>query len=441
MNIGETMHAWARDLWPINRSLTGPGNRETLAYLAALLPGLRLHSERTGARVCDWTIPPEWHCREAWIETEDGRRLCDYATNNLHLVGYSKAIDRTLSLQELMQHVHTIPEQPDHIPYITSYYADNWGFCMSHHDSLALEEGMYRVRIDSEHSEGSLDYADLIIPGESTDEILLSTYICHPSMANNELSGPVVVTALARWLMSLPRRRYSYRIVFTPETIGAVTYICHNKDMLMDRVVAGYQVTTVGDDRTYSYVASPYEDTVSDTVAKEVMAERGLDYKHYPFLERGSDERQYCSPGIRLPIASMCRSKYAEYPEYHTSADNLTDVVTPSGLMGAFELYKACLTRLESMDKIPRQPSRHRVAGCPDATCVGEPQLGRRNLYKSIGHTGGCSDTRMLVNILAYCDGSNTLEELAELTDTTVDVCRRIVELLRRHDLVTDAIA
>lgn len=437
-SIGEQMHQWAQDLWPLDRSITGPGTRKTLAYLQELVPGLVTHSEKTGTRVCDWTIPPEWHCRQAWIETPDGRRICDYSVNNLHLVGYSIAVDTTLDLEELRPHLHTIEEQPDYIPYITSYYNERWGFCLSHNEYKSLPAGKYRVRIDSDHREGTLDYADLVIPGESSDEILLSTYVCHPSMANNELSGPVVVTALAQWLLSLPRRRYSYRIVFTPETIGAITYICHHGKTLQQNVVAGYQVTTVGDDRCYSYIASPYEDTVSDEIAKEVMAGRGIEYKRYPFLQRGSDERQYCSPGLRLPIASLCRSKYAEYPEYHTSADNLVDVVTPEGLQGAFELYQACLQRLESMPKIPRYLPRDRKRGCPDATCIGEPQLGKRNLYNSIGHTGGCSDTRTLVNLLAYCDGSNTLEELSQLTNTTLDACKQIIELLTQHELVAE---
>ena len=433
---GQEMHAWAHDLWPMNRSLTGPGNRETLAYLKELLPGLNIKSEKSGTRVCDWVIPDEWVCHEAWIMTPEGRRICDFAVNNLHVVGYSKAIDEVMPLDQLRNHLHTIPEQPDYIPYITSYYNDRWGFCLSHNELHSLPEGDYRVVIRSEHHAGELNYADLLIPGDSKQEILLSTYICHPSMANNELSGPVVVAALARWLMQQKQLRYSYRIVFTPETIGALTYICHNHEHLKKHVVAGYQVTTVGDDRAYSYIASPYGDTVSDLVAREVMTDRGIDYRHYSYLHRGSDERQYCAPNLRLPIASVCRTKYGEYPEYHTSADNLIDVVTPAGLQGAYDVYLDCIRKLETMHEIPRWQAPQPVPGCPVNRHVGEPQLGRRNLYRSTGHKGHCADSRLLINLLAYCDGSNTIDELAELTETALEKCQQAIDTLLHHDLV-----
>ena len=438
MKQGQQMHRWAQDLWPINRSLTGAGVRETLTYLKQLMPPLQIKSIDSGTRVCDWTIPQEWLCRDAYIITPDGRRICDFNNNNLHLVGYSYPIDTRLSLQQLQEHLYTDPEQPDAIPYVTSYYTPHWGFCISQNDYDKLSEGEYHVVIDSELFDGELNYADMLIEGKSDKEILFSTYVCHPSMANNELSGPVVVAALTRWLLENQNRlNYSYRIVYTPETIGAIAYIHLHQAQLQKNVVAGYQVTTVGDDRSYSYVASPYADTVSDEVAQQVLQEMAPGYRHYSFLHRGSDERQYCSPNLRLPIASICRTKYGEYPEYHTSADNLTDVVTAEGLQGAYDVYIACIRQLESRQLCTHENTREQVAAYPRQICVGEPQLGRRNLYNNLSYKGSASYNRLMINILTYCDGSNSPAAIAALVKCDLEFCENILQTLCEHRLVT----
>lgn len=286
-NIGMFCYELAKRLFPICRSITGHGVRETLAILGEQLPGLEVHDVVSGTQVFDWTVPDEWEIRDGYIEDASGRRIVDFKAHNLHVVGYSEAVDQWLDLEELNKHLYSIPDQPDAIPYITSYYSRRWGFCLSHRQREKLKPGKYRAVIDSELKSGCLNYAHLILPGETDREVLLSTYICHPSMANNELSGPVVVTALARWLMSLQNRRYTYRIVFIPETIGSIVYLGRYMDQLKRNVVAGFNVTCIGDDRTYSYLPSRAGDTLADKVALHVLKHVDPNFKRYSWLDRG----------------------------------------------------------------------------------------------------------------------------------------------------------
>ena len=434
---GAEMHRWAQQLWPINRSLTGAGNRETLRYIQSLLPPLQIHGIASGSQVFDWTIPPEWHCREAYIITPDGEKICDYQQNNLHLVGYSTAVNATLPLQQLKKHLYSLPDRPDAIPYVTSYYSPAWGFCLSHRQLQQLPPGDYRVVIDSEHFDGVLNYADLLIRGRSDKEVLLSTYVCHPSMANNELSGPVLVAMLGRWLLqNRSRLRYSWRLVYTPETIGSITYLQRHLDHLRRHVFAGFQVTTVGDDRAYSYIASPYGDTYADKLACEVLSQHCGEFKRYSFLHRGSDERQYCAPHIRLPLASICRSKYGEYPEYHSSADDLESVVTPAGLQGAYDVYLQCIQRIEQLDTPPLAPVRASQPGNPRINCLCEPQLGKRGLYHTLSQRDSYLDTRLLTNVIAYCDGSNSVAQIADIVGADIAQCESILKLLSKQNLL-----
>lgn len=404
--VGEWCHAFARRLWPIARSLTGPGTRETLRLLAEELPDLNIHKIASGEEAFDWTVPDEWTIRDAYIEDEDGNRMADFKVNNLHVLGYSEPIDKWLSLEELNKHLYSLPEQPNAIPYITSYYKRRWGFCISQIERDSLKPGQYHVYIDADLAPGVLNYADLIIPGETDEEVFLSTYVCHPSMANNELSGPMVTAALAKWISGLPNRRYTYRIVFIPETIGSIIYLSRNLETMKSKVFAGFNVTCIGDNRCYSYLPSRNGCTVSDRVAKHVLSHIEPDFHSYTWLDRGSDERQYCAPGVDLPVATIMRSKYGQYPEYHTSLDDLVNVVTPSGLAGGFNALQRAINVLE-------QNIRPRV------TTLGEPQLGKRGLYPDLSSKGSADSVRVMMNIISYCDGEHSLLDIAEILNTS----------------------
>jgi aminopeptidase-like protein len=397
---GKQMHELASRLFPICRSITGNGLRKSLAILQEYLPDLRIREIPTGTACFDWEIPKEWNIRDAYIICPDGRKICDFKVSNLHVVGYSTPIHEAVSLEELQTHLYSLPEDPDAIPYITSYYKERWGFCIPHSLRESLTPGDYQVHIDSELAPGSLSFGELIIPGETEDEIFLSTYLCHPSMANNELSGPMVATFLAKWISSLEHRRHTFRIVFIPETIGSIAYLSlHHKEMKR-KIVAGFNLTCIGDDRSYSYLPSRQEDTRADQAALHVLRHLHPDFVTYSFLERGSDERQYCSPGIDLPVCSLMRTKYACYPEYHTSRDDL-QLVTPTGLAGGYEVARKAIECLEQ-NFIPK-----RLTLC-------EPQLGKRNLYPTISTKSSGATVRVMMNFLAYVDGESDALAIAE---------------------------
>lgn len=420
--VGQEMYRWAADLFPICRSITGDGVRETLAYIKRILPEMVIHEVPSGTRAFDWTIPEEWNIRAAWIADESGRRIVDFADNNLHVVGYSTPVNQRLTLEELQPHLYSLPEQPDAIPYITSYYARRWGFCLPHNQRVKLEEGRYHVVIDSTLAPGHLTYGELILPGREEREILLSTYICHPSMANNELSGPVVTTALARFILGIRDRRYTYRIIFIPETIGSILYLSRNLDAMKRNTIAGFVVTCIGDDRAYSLLRSRAENTVADRAAKLVMEHLAPDYVEYSYLQRGSDERQYCSPGIDLPVVSIMRASYNAYPEYHTSLDDLT-VISPEGLHGGFEAVRRCIELLE----------RNYVY---KVTVLCEPQLGSRGLYPTLSRKASDPAARSITNFLAYADGHRDLVDLAARIGLSAGEAMDIADRLAAAELV-----
>jgi aminopeptidase-like protein len=420
--VGDSIFALVSRLWPFNRSLTGNGVRETLFEIRRLLPCLQIHEVPSGTKVFDWTVPNEWNVRDAWIEAPDGCRVVDFAENNLCLVGYSVPMDVILSLDELQQYLHSLPDQPDAIPYTTSYYSPRWGFCIRDSDRLKLKPGNYRIHIDTSLEPGYLTYGEILIKGETAEEVFLSTYICHPSMANNELSGPCVTAYLAKWLSEKEKLRYTYRLVFIPETIGSITYLSRHIEYLKQHVIAGFVVTCVGDDRCYSYLPSRYGNTLSDKAALHVLKHHASDFIRYSYLDRGSDERQYCAPGVDLPIATIMRSKYGEYPEYHTSLDDL-NLVTPAGLKGGYTAIRRAIESIEQNVYLK-------------VTVYGEPQLGKRGLYPTLSTKSSGDQVKSMMNLISYCDGSLTLLEIANLIDEPMWELLPIVEKLVAHGLL-----
>lgn len=416
------MYQWAADLFPICRSLTGQGVRETIAYLQKISPLITRHEIPTGTECFDWTIPDEWNISEAYVIGPDDRRIIDFKDNNLHVVGYSEPVDTELSLEELLPRLHSDERLPEAIPYVTSYYRRTWGFCLSDRQRKSLQPGRYRVVIRSTLAPGSLTYGEAILPGESDDEIFFSTYVCHPSMANDNLSGPVLTTALLRWLSSIKSRRYTYRFIWIPETLGAISYLSKHLKQLKDRVRAGYVVTCVGDNHNFSYLPSREGKSLADRAALHVLHHYTPRFNTYSFLERGADERQYCYPGIDLPVASIMRSKYDTYPEYHTSLDDMS-LISPSGLGGAYEIYRHIISAIEN-NKSYR------------ATTLCEPCLGKRNLYPTTSRKEIFENVISTVNVLCHADGENDLLDIADKIGLPYDQCLNIVRVLLSSKLL-----
>jgi aminopeptidase-like protein len=422
--IGGEIYRLAGELFPINRSITGDGVRETLAILKKIFPEIALHEVRSGTKVFDWTIPKEWNVRDAYIECPDGRRIAEFKRNNLHLVGYSAPVDKIMPLAELQERLYSLPDRPSVIPYVTSYYEERFGFCLPHEEREKLTDGDYRVFIDSELKDGALTYGEIIIPGESESEIFWSSYICHPSMANDELSGPCVAVFLAKWIAG-ERRRFTHRIVFVPETIGAITYLAKNLDAMKKNIVAGFNLACLGDPGHFSYIASRYGSTLADRAAKSALRFLDPEFCCYSFLRRGSDERQYNAPGVDLPVCCLTRTKFGSYPEYHTSEDDM-NFITAESLGGSFELCREIAESLEANRK-------YRV------TALCEPQLSPRGLYPSMSARGSAWQARSMMNFIAYCDGRNDLFDISEIIGEPVPKLAGLAKILLDAGLIEEA--
>lgn len=394
---GARMYALIEELFPICRSITGDGVRATLRRLQDDIP-LAIHEVPSGTAVFDWTVPREWTLRDAYIADAEGRRVVDFRRHNLHVVSYSAPVRRRMHLDELRPHIHSLPEQPELIPYRTSYYQENWGFCMSHAALQAMPEGEYEVVIDSALENGSLTYGELVIPGEGDDEVLISCHVCHPSLANDNLSGIAVATELARALHGR-RSRYGYRFVFAPGTIGAITWLARNEEQAR-HVKAGLVLTCVGDQGRLTYKRTRRGDSRIDRAFAHLLGhdERGRLIDFYPY---GYDERQYNSPGFNLPVGCLMRSQHGQFPEYHTSADNLS-FVKPWALAETLNVILEALTILE----------QDRAYHNTSPMC--EPQLGKRGLYGSIGGLDPQRSQLALLWVLNLSDGSASLLDIAE---------------------------
>jgi|TARA_Y100000310_G_scaffold198001_1_gene198039 aminopeptidase-like protein len=422
IDLEKKMNSLITKLFPICRSITGEGVRETLRIIGDEIP-LTVYEVPSGTDIFDWKIPDEWNINDAYVKNDKGERVIDFQGSNLRVVGYSIPFEGKLSLDELKNHLHTLPDQPDLIPYVTSYYEKRWGFCLSHNEYIKLEDGVYEVKIDATLEPGSLTYADLVIEGESDKEVLISTYICHPSMANNELSGPVVATYLANYLISLKNKPYyTYRFIYVPETIGTIAYINKHLEHLKKKILAGYIVTCVGDPGPFSYLKTRQENTLVDRVTLHVLKHCGQEYKVYPFIYRQSDERQYNAPGVELPVGSLMRTKYASYPEYHTSADDL-NFVTTEALNGSMEMYIHCTEVLECNRKYK-------------TTVLCEPNLGKRGLYPTLSLKGSSANVKLMKDLIAYSDGRNDLLWVADKIGCSIWKLSPIVETLVQNDIL-----
>ena len=397
---GEALHGLVQRLFPICRSITGDGVRRTLAILGEYLPDLQVHEVPTGTPAFDWTVPREWNVRDAWVKNQRGERVIDFQEHNLHLMSYSVPVHGWFTRTELNEHLHSLPAQPDLIPYRTSYYVDAWGFCLAHSQRLALSDELYEVCIDSTLAPGSLTYGELLLPGETDEEVLISSHICHPSLANDNLSGLAVATFLAQYLAQAPRR-YSYRFVFVPGTIGAITWLSRNFDAV-ERVRHGLVLTLLGQNGPFTYKQSRRGTAAIDRAAAWVLGQAGVPHAVRPFSPYGYDERQYCSPGFDLPVGCLSRTPFGEFPEYHTSADNL-DFVSPATLQASLELVQNILAVLDAN-------RRYR-----NRSPYGEPQLGRRGLYNNVGGGPEGADWQMtLLWVLNLSDGQHSLLDIAE---------------------------
>lgn len=417
------MYNLVKELFPITRSLTGEGNRTTLNILKSYLPSLELKSVKSGTKCFDWEIPKEWSIKDGYIQNiETNEKFAEYKKHNLHIVGYSQPVDKIVTFEELKDHIFYKEELPEAIPYVTSYYKEFWGFCMSYEDFKKLDKkAKYRVFIDSNLFEGVLNYGELYIPGQTEDEVLFSTYICHPSMANNELSGPVLATYLAMYILSKPKRRYSYRFLFTSETIGTIYYISRNLEQLKKHVKCGFVLTCVGDEGDFSYLPSRYGNTLADKLVLNLLNTEVKNFKTYSYLERGSDEREYCFPGVDLPLCLLMKSKFGKYKEYHTSLDNL-DFVTPKGLQESYDMYVKIIETLENN-------YTYKVA------TICEPFMSKYGLYETISFRGS-SYTRTLMNFLVYSDGNNDLIDIANLIKESAYNIIDIAHLLEEKKLI-----
>lgn len=423
---GKQIFKLAQTLWPFNRSLAGNENRKTLKILKSINPKLKIIEYKSGDKVYDWKVPNEWNVKEAWIKDKKGNKIIDFKDNNLHLVNFSTSIKKKITKKKLLKNIHTIKKLPNAIPYITSYHKKNWGFCMKHEDLKRLKDKSYFINIESNFKKGSMSIGEIIIPGKSSKQILISTYICHPSMANNELSGPCLAIYLSKWIMS-KKRKYTYRFVFLPETIGSITYIEKNYKILKEKVISGLNVTCVGDNNNYSFLPSRKENGILDKIIQAILIKKKIKFKKYSWIYRGSDERQYCWPNTDLSISSLMRSKYREYREYHTSLDRLDSVVNSKGLQNSFDIYKEIIKSLETKD-------------FPISTTFCEPMLSRINLYPKIGNASKVSKlklkSKLILNILSYCDGTKSTEEISNKCEIKFLYCKKILKFLKEKNLV-----
>ena len=427
MNLNNNYLIAKKELFGICRSLTGIGVRKTLKIIKREIPLLKIRNIKSGTKVFDWNVPPEWNVKNAYVLDKNNNKIIDFNKNNLHLVGYSFPINKKIQKFQLIEHLYSLPKLPNAIPYRTSYYKKAWGFCITHIQKKQLikdykDTDKFKVVIDSSFkANGKLTYGELLVPGFSKKEILISTYICHPSMANNELSGIILSMSLANYFLKLKKQKLSIRFVFLPETIGSISFLNKNLNYLKKYVIGGYNLSCVGDDRMHSCMLTKYKNTIADKSLLEAYKKLKIKYKEFSFLERGSDERQYNSPRIDLSIASIFRSKYGNYPEYHTSLDNFK-LVTKSGIKGSYQVA-LCAIKIFIKREIPIS-----IYLC-------EPQMGKRGLYPLKKNLHNLIE-RDLMNFIQYADGKNDIDDISKYIKLSKVKTLFIYKLLKKEKIV-----
>ena len=416
-------------LYPICRSITGNGFRRSLRIVKNHFPQFKIKKIKSGTKVFDWNIPEEWNISDAYVIDKNGNKIINFKENNLHLVGYSIPINKYITKKELLKNLYFLKDQPKAIPYITTYYKKRWGFCVSFDQLNKIQKeysnkDIFKVVINSNFKKkGFLNYGELILKGESKEEILISTYLCHPSMANNELSGPIVSMGLINYFRNLKKLEKTLRFVFIPETIGSISYLSKNLKQLKKNVIAGYNLSCIGDERQYSCMFTKYNNTPSDEAIIEAYKNLKIKkFKVYSFLERGSDERQYNSPGVDLPIASIFRTKYGKYPEYHTSLDDFS-LVTLKGITGGFNVVKEAIKIL--LKNI-----------YPKANILCEPQMGKRGLYPNLSTKQKKTSSKAFLSFIQYSDGKNSIEKISKLIKLDLKTTKKIYSKLINHKLI-----
>lgn len=421
--IGSGMMKLISDLYPVCRSITGDGVRETLRYIEGLIP-LEITEIPTGTKIFDWEIPKEWNIKDAYIKDPQGNKIIDFKKLNLHVLNYSTPINQKMDLESLKKHLFSIPEKPDLVPYRTSYYAENWGFCLSHNQLQELKDGQYEVVIDSSLKPGHLTYGEVLLKGKTDEEILISTHICHPSLANDNLAGNAVCAYLANFL-KYTDHYYSYRFIFIPGTIGAIAWLAQNEDKI-HKIKYGLVTSLLGIDSLFTYKRTRSGNTTIDKIVEHILHKEYPNHKVIDFIPYGYDERQFCSPGINLNMGNLTRIPYSEYPEYHTSADNVS-FISEKALVDSFNIFRRVIQFIEADRKYLNLFPK------------GEPQLGKRGLYDNVG---GRNDSKVLqlafLWVLNFSDGNHTLMDIAIRSDMTIDIITEAASMLLEKGLLKE---
>jgi len=418
-----------KTLFPISRSLTGDGVRKTLNIIKKEFPDLKIKKIKAGTKVFDWRIPDEWNISDAYIIDNKGNKIVDFKLHNLHVVGYSILVNKYITKKQLIKNLHTLKKQPQAIPYVTSYYKKRWGFCIAYDQLKKIRKDysnndLFKVMINSSfNSKGNLNYGEMVIKGKSSQEILISTYICHPSMANNELSGPIVSMGLINHFQNLKNLKKTLRFIFIPETIGSISYLSQNLKNLKKNLIGGFNLSCIGDERAHSCMLSKYGNSPSDEALLQAYKNLKIKkFKIYSFLERGSDERQYNSPGIDLPIASIFRTKYGSFPEYHTSLDDF-NLVTLKGIEGGFKVAKEAIKII--LDNI-----------YPISNVLCEPQMSKRGLYPSLSTKQKKTTSKDFLSFIQYSDGKNSLKKISKLIKLNLKTTKKIYTKLLTFKII-----